>query len=143
MKLADKGRFAPPPALEPAAQRVSETVAAWPGVHARAHWRIDNDRAVDGADFYVGQREVGHIHLDAEAHIMLPTAVADALVDAGLARRLQWRRNAVVFAIARRADATHAVWLFQLSYDRCRGATTGELLERVAAQRRSFVTRTR
>jgi hypothetical protein len=53
MKLADKGRYAPPPQLEPAAQGVAETVARWPGVQARAHWLLGDERRTDGADFYL------------------------------------------------------------------------------------------
>lgn len=134
MKLADQGRFAPPPKLEPAAQRVSKAVAAWEGIHARTHGLLGDEREVDGADFYLGENEVGHIHLDSEAHVIQPRSVADLLVKAGLGRRLEWRRSAVVFAIERLADVEHAIWLFQLSYDRRRGATTGELVARVAAQ---------
>jgi len=54
-----KGRFAPPPKLKAAAQRVSEAVAAWQGVHARTHWLLGDEREVDGADFYLGENEVG------------------------------------------------------------------------------------
>jgi hypothetical protein len=134
MKLADKGRFAPPPTLKPAAQRVSEAVAAWDGIHARTHWLLGDEREVDGADFYLGENEVGHIHLDSEAHVVQPRIVADLLIKAGLARRLEWSRSVVVFAIDRPVDVEHAIWLFQLSYDRRRGATTGELVARVEAQ---------
>lgn len=69
MKLEEKGRFAPPPTLDKVAQRVSDAVAAWEGVHARTHWLLGNENEVDGADFYLGDEELGHIHLDSEAHV--------------------------------------------------------------------------
>jgi|SRR5580704_12958272 hypothetical protein len=133
MKLVDKGRFAPPPKLKLAAQRVSEAVAAWEGIHARTHWLLGDDREIDGADFYLREKEVGHIHLDSEAHVVLPRVVVDLLVKAGLGHRLEWSRSVVVFAVDRTADVEHALWLFQLSYDRCRGETTRALVSRVEA----------
>ena len=133
MKLVEKGRFVPPPQLKMAPQRVSEALAAWEGMHARTHWYLGDEQVVDGADFYVGEHEVGHIHLYSEAHIMLPLAVAEAVIKAGLARPFRWMRACIVFQIDRVADVEHALWLFQLSYDRGRGVKTSELLERVAA----------
>jgi Family of unknown function (DUF5519) len=139
MKLADKGRFAPPPKLKPAAQRVSEAVAAWEGIQARSHWLLGDERVVDGADFYFGDDEVGHIHLDSEAHVFLPRSVVDSLIKSDLGRPFEWSRSVVVFAIEQVADVKHALWLFQLSYDRRRGATSAELLSRGLARPRESV----
>jgi Family of unknown function (DUF5519) len=131
MKLSEKGRYTPPPQLEPAAQRASEAIAAWPGVHARTHWLLGDEREVDGADFYLGEEELGHIHLESEAHVMHARPVAQALIKAGLARRFQWSGEVVVFEIRTQADVAHALWLFQLSYDRRRGVAQPELLARI------------
>ena len=133
MKLSEKGRYAPPPSLEPAAQQVSETLAAWPGVHARAHWLLGDERTIDGADFYYGEDELGHIHLDSQAHVMHPKRVVEALIQAGLGRRFQFSGEVVVFDVRRQSDVAQALWLFQLSYDRCRGSKTAELLARITA----------
>lgn len=116
------------------AQRVSETVGAWPDVHARTHWLLGDEREVDGADFYLGEEELGHIHLDGEAHVFLPRMLVASLVAAGLGRPFRWSANVVVFAIGRVKDVEHALWLFQLSYDRRRGASTAELAARVATR---------
>ncbi len=134
MKLEEKGRFAPPPTLDKVAQRVSDAVAAWEGVHARTHWLLGNENEVDGADFYLGDEELGHIHLDSEAHVFLSRPLVASLVAAGLGRPFQWSRNVVVFSIDRAKDVEHALWLFQLSYDRRRGATADALAARVAAR---------
>ncbi len=134
MKLDEKGRFAPPPRLPSAAQRVSEAVAAWEGVHARTHWLLGDETEVDGADFYVGQEELGHIHLDSEAHVMVSSALADALIRAGLGERFRWSRAAVVFGIERPSDVEHALWLFRLNYDRRRGTPSDELFARIEAR---------
>jgi hypothetical protein len=131
LKLSEKGRYAPPPQLEPAAQRVSETLAKWPGVHARTHWLLGDEQVVDGADFYFGEDELGHIHLESQAHVMHAQPVADALIGAGLGRRFRWSGEVVVFDIWKQADAAHALWLFELSYDRRRGVSSSDLLARI------------
>ncbi len=100
MKLAEKGRFAPPPKLKGAfAQYVSETVAGWGGVHARTHWQFGDTRIVDGADFYVDEQELGHLHLNSEAHVFLPPTV----VASGTHPRALHRRHA--HDVRRREDA--------------------------------------
>ncbi|MEO6601837.1 MAG: luciferase family protein [Polyangiaceae bacterium] len=131
MKLAEKGRDAPPPPLPPAAERVCEAIAHWPGVHARTHWRLGDDRVADGADFYLGQEELGHIHLESEAHVALGSALAGSVIKAGLARRFPWSREFAVFQIADRAAEAHALWLFELSYERRRGLAPAELSARI------------
>lgn len=131
MKLSQKGHYAPPPQLEPAAQQVLETLARWPGVHARTHWLLGDEREVDGADFYFGEEELGHIHLDSQAHVMHSRPVAQALIRAGLGRRFQWSGEVVVFDVRTPTDATHVLWLFELSHDRCRGTRSADLLARI------------
>jgi hypothetical protein len=131
MKLAEKGRYAPPPQLKPAAQQASEALATWAGVHARAHWLLGDEREIDGADFYYAEDELGHIHLDSQAHVMHARPVVEALIKAGLGRRFHWSAEVVVFDIRKQADIAHALWLFQLSYDRRRGAKNPELLARI------------
>lgn len=132
MNLAEKGRYAPPPRLPLHAGSVSSLVASWPQVHARTHWRLGDETEVDGADFYVGQREVGHIHLDGEAHIAMSKPLRDALVEAGLAAPFPWSPSFVVFSIQKAADIAPATALFQLAYDRVRGVPSAELLSRIA-----------
>ncbi len=137
MKLAQKGSFAPPPRLPHAAQALSELLACWPRVHARTHWRLGDERFVDGADFYLGQDELGHLHLDGEAHVAVGEKLADALVRAGLASRFRWSPAFVTHPIASEADVKHGAWLFQLRYDALEGAAEPELLDRVAGLRRA------
>jgi hypothetical protein len=132
MKLADKGRYAPPPRLPVHAQAVSSLVLSWPQVHARAHWLLGDETQVDGADFYVGERELGHIHLQGEAHISVPKPVRDALIKAGLASPFPWSQAFVAYSIATAADVAAARILFELAYHHLRGATLAELLARIA-----------
>jgi hypothetical protein len=135
MKLAAKGRYAPPPSLPTHAQSVSEALARWPEVHARTHWLLGDEREVDGADFYLGEDELGHLHLDGEAHIAVTKALREALIAAGAAKPFRWSASFVVFRVRSAADVEHALALFRLSYDRRRGTSEAELLARVAALR--------
>jgi len=132
MKLRDKGRFAPPPELPQHAQAVSVELAGWTDVHARTHWRLGDDSVVDGADFYLGQDEIGHIHLDGEAHIAVPKALRDALIAAGLAKPFRWSPAFVVASIRRPGDGENAKRIFRLAYDRRRGVAEVDLLARIA-----------
>ena len=135
MKLSEKGRFAPPPALPKHAQIMSEVLASWPEVHARTHWLLGDEREIDGADFYFGDEELGHLHLDGEAHIAVSKALRKALLDADLAEPFRWSPSFVVKRIRKASDVDDAKFLFQLSYDRRRGIPESELLARIAAAR--------
>ncbi len=136
MKLFEKGRYSPPPPLPAAAQQVSTTLASWPDVHARTHWQLGNERRVDGADFYLGEEELGHLHLDGEAHVATGLPIRKALVAANLAEPFHWSTAFVVHAVAKQPDVDHALWLFRLAYDRRRGVSDAELIERVHARRK-------
>lgn len=136
MKLSEKGRFQPPPVLEGPSQLAAEAIAAWPDIHARTHWFLGDEQQIDGADFYVGERELGHIHLYAEAHIVEPLPVAEALIKEKLARPFRWSRSFIVFEIKSAADVDHALWLFRLNYDYLQGAPVSELLARIASYSR-------
>lgn len=133
MKLKDKGRFAPPPRLPAHAQTVSEAVAALPDVHARTHWYLGDESVVDGADFYVGEDEIGHIHLDGEAHIAMSRALRAALTASGLAEPFRWSAAFVVFRIRRASDVARALSLFDIAHARRSGASEADLLTRVEA----------
>ena len=54
--------------LKGPAQSVSAEIQSWPGIIAATHWFLYDRTQVDGADFYVGEKELGHIHLDGELH---------------------------------------------------------------------------
>lgn len=137
MKLAEKGHYEPPPRLPKYAQVVSSALAEWENVHARTHWLLGDETTVDGADFYVGERELGHIHLQGEAHIAVPAALRNALIKASLAAPFQWSTSFVVFQIATSADVEPAKALFRLAYERLNGASTAELVARCATLART------
>ena len=134
MKLSEKGRFVPRPRLEGAAESVASAIESWPDVHARTHWQLGDETIVDGADFYVGGRELGHLHLYEEAHIAVPRSLRDALLEAGLAERFPWSPSFVVKKIDDGNAARDAEWLFALAYDHLKGASLDALLDRVRAR---------
>jgi hypothetical protein len=132
MKLADKGPIKPPPILKGPAQLVSQEIQSWPGIIAATHWFLHDQTQVDGADFYVGERELGHIHLDGEIHLSATRMLAAILIEHGLADRFEWGDAWVQYRIRTKADIDHAVWLFRLAYDRLTGTSTATLRQRVA-----------
>ncbi len=134
MKLSDKGRHVPPPVLNAPLQRLSEKIQSWPGIVAATHWHFSRNGQVDGADFYRGEEELGHIHLDGELHLAAPPALARALLGNGLARPFPWAdtNEWVLYHIRSEADAHHAERLIRLAYDHLGGTSEPELLGRVA-----------
>ncbi len=139
MKLAEKGPLAPVPTLAAVLEPVSQAIQGWPGVIAAAHWDLFRvGEVVDGADFYVGEAELGHFHLDGEAHLATSPALGQALIAGGFARPLRWGGAAykgwTEFSVRTAADAAHATWLFELNYQRLRGRPEGEVVAEVATR---------
>jgi hypothetical protein len=131
MSRQAKGRIAPAPILAGNAQHTAEQVAALDGVSAQAHWEIGSQQDVNGTDFYVGAEELGHIHLDGEAHIPVGAHIVDALVKAKLASRFRWSAQ---FAVVDAHDVDAALWLFRLRHAQIAGAASLELIERISAR---------
>ena len=121
MSLKQKGALRPPPALAEPFERVSQAIQGWPGIVAATHWHLSRNRQIDGADFYVGDEELGHLNLDGEVHLATILGLSVPLVRAGLARRFPCGGSYagwVEVSIRTEADAEHAIWLFRLNYDR-------------------------
>jgi len=131
MRLESKGEVKPPPKLQGPAQSVSREIQSWPGIIAATHWYIDDRTQVDGADFYVGEKELGHIHLDGELHLCVTAGLRKQLIDAGLAEALPWADDCIQAPISNKRDARNAVWLFRLAYDRLRGTPIPKLRQRI------------
>lgn len=134
MKLKDKGPIEKPPTLKGPAQKVSKEIQSWPEVIAATHWTIGDSKKTDGADFYVGESELGHIHLDGELHLSLTKQLRKTLIDAKLAEPFPWGNEWVQFLIRDEKTAQHAKWLFRLGYDCLKGATDADLKVRINEQ---------
>jgi len=132
MSRPQKGRIAPAPKLAPAAQRVADRVATLANVSVQAHWEIGSQDEVNGTDFYVGEDELGHIHLDGEAHIPVGESLAKALIAAKLAKRFRW---SPVFVVADTDDLELTAWIFELRHAQIAGESHAALTARIAARR--------
>ena len=136
MKLEKKGAIQPPPALPGPAEATSQSVQSWSGVIAATHWDLYRSERVDGADFHVGELELGHLHLDGEVHLATSQELGAVLVSTRLARRFAYGGNLyegwVETSIRTPTDAAHATWLFRLNYDRLGGIPLPILLARIA-----------
>ena len=82
-------------------QALSVEVQSWPGVIAATHWHFNRPNEVNGADFYVGTDELGHIHLDGEVHLATSIELREALLEASAATAVG-RRRADAVRIERR-----------------------------------------
>ena len=129
MSRASKGRIAPAPQLRPLAQRVADSVVALPGVVAQAHWEIGSQTAVNGTDFYVDEHELGHIHLDGEAHIPVGADLARALIEKKLARRFRWSNS---FVVVDTENYDGAMNMFRLRRAQIDGVGEVELLAQIS-----------
>jgi len=132
MKLASKGRIIPPPVLGQYPEMVSKEIQQWKDIIAATHWEIHDRNAPNGADFYVGELELGHIHLDGELHVPSTREFSQALLNAGLAQKFPYAANWIAFKIHDQPSANHAIWLFELHYKNLTGADTEQLLQSIA-----------
>ncbi len=116
---AAKGPIAPPPKLNGLTKIVADAVAAWPDVVSTAHWHLKDKTKVDGVDFYVGDQELGHIHLDGSIHLASNLALGAELVREGLGRPFPYIRG---WTLANVSDvrAEGSIALFKRNYDRLR-----------------------
>ena len=131
MRLESKGDICPPPKLKWPGESVSLEIQSWPGIIAASHWFLFDRTRVDGADFYVGEDELGHIHLDGELHLGLTVGLRERLIEAGLAEPLPWAEDWIQAPIGNPKDARTALWLFRLGYDRLTGTPISELRRRI------------
>jgi hypothetical protein len=131
MKLTDKGPVIPPPVLSGWAQQVSLDIQSWPAIVSATHWQFSDPTVVDGADFYVAESELGHIHLGGEIHVVLTKVLRNAVIAAGFARPFRWNASFVQCPIDDEASAHHALWIFHLAYDQIQGAGESDLLDKI------------
>ncbi|MDQ2761001.1 MAG: DUF5519 family protein [Actinomycetota bacterium] len=100
-----------------AAERITATVAGWPGVTTGPH-------RFGGVEFRLGRRELGHLHGDRIADLPFPRRVRDELIADGRARPHHVLPDSgwITFTIDEPADVEQAINLFRRSYDRARQA---------------------
>ena len=117
MSRVSKGPLSAPPVLDGVMGTVADTIASWPGVIATGHWDLYDSSRNDGIDFYVGDDELGHIHLDGSIHLATNPSLGKSLVEEGLAKRFPYARGWVQHRI-KNLSASAAIALFKRNYDR-------------------------
>ena len=127
MKLEEKGKFLPPPILDQYPEVVSLEIQKWNNIIAATHWQLYDRNQVDGADFYVGIHELGHIHLDGSVHLATDKALKELLLSNKLGKKFPYGENWVQFHIGTEQDAAKAILLFQLNYKRINGVSLKDL----------------
>lgn len=119
LSRSEKGPVAPPPDLDGPLGLVAGEIRGWPEVTATTHWDLFQPTRVDGIDFYVGEAELGHIHLDGSIHLATSPALGATLVAEGAARPFRYQRGWVCETMqAVGSDA--AIALFRRNYERLR-----------------------
>ena len=117
LRRSDKGPIAPPPVLGGKLGAVSEIVTAWPGVTPTVHWDLDDHTRVDGIDFYVGDLELGHLHLDGSLHLATSPTLGAALIAEGLAKPFRYAKGWVCENVDRIGTGA-TIALLRRNYDR-------------------------
>lgn len=139
MKLSEKGPLAPVPTLAAVFEPVSQAIQGWPDIISAAHWDLYRvGEVVDGADFYVGEEELGHIHLSGDVHLASSPALGQSLVAGGWAQPMRFGGTQyggwTEFRIRTSAYAAQAIWLFELNYQRLQGRPEAELVAELVAE---------
>jgi hypothetical protein len=132
MKLEEKGKIVPPPVLSKYPEIVSKEIQQWAGIISATHWEIHNRNKPNGADFYLGELELGHIHLDGSLHVPSTKKFSQAIIKAGLAQKFPYAENWIQFNITDQRSAAHAIWLFKLHYDYLKGADALNLMQAIS-----------
>lgn len=131
MTLEEKGPIVPPPTLSKFPEMVSKEIQSWKNITAATHWEINDNTAPNGADFYIGQQELGHIHLDGELHIPSGKELTAALLKHKLAKKFMYAGDWITAPIQSAEDVAHASWLFNLNYNRIMGLSIEKLTSEI------------
>src|SRR5262245_58296011 len=99
--------------LEPIWVQIQREVASWPGVRVETHGR-------GMVFFYVGQREIGHLHGNQLADLPFPVRVREKLVAAGKAdlHYLHAKSGWITYYIRGVGDVEPIIELFRFNYKR-------------------------
>jgi hypothetical protein len=96
-------------------------VLSWSGVSKETR-ATDITPGIDVTIYWLGKRQIGHVHHDGVADLQFPRAVHDELIAAGRAEPHRGGFRAVVsYDLRQPEDVPGAVALFRMSYDRVYG----------------------
>lgn len=111
----EKGPLGPPPELHGDLKIVADSVASWPGVDTSIHWSLDHSRP-DGVDFYLNERELGHLHRDGSIHLATSVGLGEMLVHEQAAKPFRYQRGWVEERV-KRIGPQAAIALFRRNYE--------------------------
>lgn len=97
-------------------EHISAVLRQWDGVEVSPH-------RFGGVEFRVDRREMGHIHVDGVADLLMPVRLRRDLVAAGRAEphRTQPHSGWISFRLRSENDVPAVIELFRLNYERLRG----------------------
>jgi hypothetical protein len=99
---------------KPASEAIADVVSSWPGV------RVDREEIGEIA-FFVGPRQLGHLHGDGAAHFSFPKPQWSELRDAGRIEPhpvFPGKTGPAARRIENPADVDDVIELFRLNYER-------------------------
>jgi hypothetical protein len=97
---------------------VETEILDWPGVRKETRG-TDVTPGIDVTIYWLGRRQLGHIHHDGVADLQFPRAVHDELIASGRAAPHRGGFPAVVsYDLRQPEDVAGAVALFRLNFDR-------------------------
>ena len=102
-------------------REVADAVAGWPGVVTTVHWYLFDRSKVDGVDFYLGDDELGHLHLDHSIHLATSPDLGRELIAEGAAEPFRYQRGWVEQQVRRIGPAAF-IGLFRRNHDLLRGS---------------------
>ncbi len=120
MLRVDKGPVIPPPMVKGILKVITDAVSKWPRIITTTHWDPFNPTVVDGVDFYYGEEELGHIHLDGSAHIATSLKLGKELIAQGLAKPFRYTQGWIEEDVHHNG-AEAAIELFLSNYKRLLG----------------------
>jgi Family of unknown function (DUF5519) len=113
---AEKGPVKPPPVIDGPLQAIVDAVSSWPGIDTTIHWHLFDKSRVDGVDFYFGEEELGHLHLDGSIHLATSASLGESLISEGAAKPFRYQQGWVEEQV-RRIGPGAAVALFRRNYE--------------------------
>jgi hypothetical protein len=97
---------------------VEREVLSWPGVSKEIRG-TDVTPDIDVTIYWLGRRQIGHIHHDGVADLQFPKALHDELIATGRAEAHRGGFAAVVsYRLRHPSDVSGAMELFRIAYDR-------------------------
>jgi hypothetical protein len=97
---------------------IERELLSWPGISKETRG-TDVTPGIDVTIYWLGRRQIGHIHHDGVADVQFPKALHDELIAAGRAEPHRGGFAAVVsYPFRQSGDVPEVLDLFRLSYDR-------------------------